>query len=351
MSITQVGRRRRLGAALALAAVATSTLSLSTPLTASAAPKTSESAAVRVLGTPASGLAWHSGAWTGGRFTTDTINRFGSWRGRPADVVTTYAPRDSYQSMMRDTWSISTWAGFTGRLNYGLAPLPDNGDGSLASIGAGQQDQVWRAIARNLRSAGRSDSIVRVAWEANLRDWRHQATMENAEQFKAAYRRIVTTMRAEAPGLVFEFGINCGTGLDGSRDRLAPLTKLYPGDDVVDLVGCDTYDWWTTQASHDGAWSRVLTPAHGPGIQDIADFARAHGKGASYAEWGLARHSNGGGGGDNPFYVEAMHRFFAANSDVVVFECYFDEPDAYIANSLFGTDQNPRAADRYARLW
>ena len=352
MPTTPARPARRLVAASAAAALAATALSLATPITAAAdSSKGSRSAATRILGTPRSGLDWHSGAWTGGRFTTGTINSFGSWRGRPADVVTTYAPRDSYQSIKDDEWSITTWNGFSGRLSYGLAPLPDNGEGSLRSIGAGQQDAVWREVARDLKSAGRGNSIIRVAWESNLRNWRHHATAANAREFKAAYRRIATTMRAEAPGLLFEFGINCGTGLTGSTDRLAPLTELYPGDDVVDLVGCDTYDWWDTQASNDAEWSRVLTPAHGPGIKDVADFARARGKGASYAEWGLARHSNGGGGGDNPYYVEAMHGFFEANRDVVAFECYFDEPAGYIANSLFGTSQNPRSADRYAELW
>ena len=310
-----------------------------------------ETAASRILGVPQSGLAWHSGAWVGGRFTTAELARFGAWRGRSADVVTTYSPRDSYRSLMENTWSIRTWAGFGGKLNYGLAPLPDNGEGSLGSIAAGHQDAVWRRVAHNLEAAGRGDSVVRVGWESNLRDWRWQATTGNAAEFRAAFRRIVTTMRAEAPGLTFEFGVACGSGLSGSTDRLAPLTAVYPGDDVVDLVGCDTYDWWNTHAADDASWSNVLTPAHGPGIADVAAFARAHGKGASYAEWGLATKGNGGGGGDNAYYIRAMHNFFAKNADVVVFECYFDEPASYIANSLYGTSQNPRASATYRDLW
>jgi hypothetical protein len=97
--------------------------------------------------------------------------------------------------------------------------------------------------------------------------------------------------------------------------------------------------------------SNVLRAPYGPGIQDVIDFARTHRKGASFAEWGLATPTNGNGGGDNPYYIEAMFQFFSNNKDVVAFECYFDEPAPYIGSSLYGTDLNPEASATYARLW
>jgi hypothetical protein len=255
--------------------------------------------------------------------------------------------------MTDQTWSISTWDGFAGKLNYALPLLPSSGEGSFESIAAGDQDVIWRRVAENLVAHDRGDSIVRVGWESNIRDWRWHVTTSNAEKFKAAFRRIVNVMRTEAPGLGFEFGVNCGSGLAGSSDRLAPLTMVYPGDDVVDLIGCDIYDWWTTHATNDAMWSsKVLRAPYGPGIQDITEFARTHRKGASFAEWGLAAPTNGnGGGGDNPYYIEAMFHFFSNNKDVVAFECYFDEPGPNMANSLYGTGQNPEASATYAKLW
>lgn len=309
-------------------------------------------AAARHLGATRSGLPWHSGAWPGGRFSEADIEAFGAWRGRPTDVVTTYAETSSFAAMKDDTWPIETWRGFEGKLSYGLPLLPADGAGSLATIAAGEQDAVWRGIASNLQRLGRGDSIVRVGYESNLPDFRHQVTTTNVPTYKAAYRRIVKIMRAEAPQLIFEFGVNCGSALQGSSDRLAPLSEVYPGDDVVDLVGCDTYDWWTTHAAGPETWADVLRPRSGPGVQDVVDFARARDRGASFGEWGLARRQGGNnGGGDNPYYIEAMHRFFRANADVVAFECYFDEPDPYIANSLFTKGQNPKASARYAQLW
>jgi len=242
----------------------------------------SESAALRILGPTRSGLPWHSGAWTGGRYTAEDQRRFGTWRGRPTDIATTYVEPASFAAMAKNTWSITTWDGFEGRLNYGLRLLPLDGSGSLATIASGKQDWVWNQIARNLRDSGRGNSIVRIAWESNLKIWRHHATRASADTWKRAFRRVALTMRRQAPDLKFEFGVNCGSGLSGSADRLAPLALTYPGDDVVDLVGCDTFDWWVTHADSDGSWSRVLHPSYGPGIQDVVDFARAHRKGASF---------------------------------------------------------------------
>ncbi len=340
---------RKLDALVPTAAPPSPTSSKPTPRPTQ--PPTS-SAALRLLGPTRSGLPWHSGGWTGNRFDANSIDGFGAWRGRPADAVTTYGYRESYAKLTDNEWPITTWAGFKGRLNYGLPMLPDNGEGSLASIGRGDQDRVWRGVAQDLKKHGRGDSIVRVGWESNLQSQRWHATAASAGQWKTAFRRIVTTMRAEAPGLRFEFGVNCGSNLPGSADRLAPLTKVYPGDDVVDIIGCDSYDWWSTHAGNDAQWAKAIAPAGGPGVADVVTFARAHGKGAGFGEWGLAKPHNGNGaGGDNPYFINAMYDFFSANRDVVAFECYFDEPSDYLRSSLWGQGQNPKAAKVYAARW
>ena len=320
------------------------------PGTASAISATS--AATRILGPTRSGLAWHSGAWVGSRLNTSGINSFGAWRGRPADVVMAFPRRDSYSAMISDSWSYRTWDGFPGRLSYSLAILPKDGAGSLSTIAAGNQDYVWRAIARNLRSSGRGNSIIRMGWEQNIQDWRWYTNASSAAKYRSAFRRVVQVMRTEAPDLKFDFVVNCGSDLDGSSDRLAPLKLVYPGDDVVDLVGCDAYDWWALHVTSDANLGRLLHPTNGPGLQDIVDFARAHGKGASFPEWGLAaRQGSNNAGGDNPYFISAMHRFLTQNRDVVAYECYFDHPYTALGSSLQIGGKNPNAAATYVRLW
>lgn len=187
-----------------------------------------------------------------------------------------------------------------------------------------------------------------MGWEYNLDGWPWYTNSGNVDTFKTAFRRVVGIMRAEAPGLKFEFGLNCASGLNGSGDRLASLTEGYPGDEYVDLVGCDKYSWWGETGAN---FDKVLRSDRGPGVQDVVDFARAHGKGASFGEWGLAANHNGGGSGDDPAFIQGMWDFFQANRDVVVMEAYFDEPDSYIESSLYRNGQNPNAGARYRSLW
>lgn len=302
------------------------------------------------LGATRSGLPWHSGVWVGGRFTPAGLEAFETMRGRKVDLVTTYGYAESPDQLSGDEWPITTWDGFRGRLNYGL-PLAFRDGAGMDAVAAGRVDEHYRGVARSLVKHGRSDSVVRAGWEFNYQAWPWGTNSKNVDTFKKAFRRAVTVMRAEAPQLRFEFGINCGDGLAGASDRLAPLTMGYPGDDVVDIVGCDTYDRWSGHAADKASWQRVLRGEQGPGIEDVTDFARRHRKRAGFGEWGLAK-SDGknNGGGDNPFYVSAMYRFFEQNSDVIAFECYFDEADEEMANSLV-LNQMPRSREAYAARW
>lgn len=307
--------------------------------------------AQRLLGTPRSGGAWFSGVWTGGMSITGArADEFGAWRGTPVDAATTYPATATWESISDSTWHISTFDGFEGVLVYGLPMLPSDGTGSFETIAAGEHDAVYRKVAQDLVDHGRGRSIVRVGFEANG-DWFPWNTRaKDAESFKAAYRHIAGVLKAVAPELVLDFDVACGTKMRGQKDRMDTLTKLYPGDDVVDLIGCDTYDWYNTTTTNEASWARTKKPKAAVGIQDVADFARAHGKGLTFPEWGLAD-PKAGGAGDNPYFIAKMRSFFEANSDILVLESYFNEPEGDIANSIFSPEQAPRSAAEYARLW
>jgi len=304
-----------------------------------------------LLGTPPSQGAWFSGIWAGGGTAgTGRVDSFGAWRGTLVDAATVYPEAAGWQQIHDSHWHITTFDGFDGTLTYGLPMLPDKGEGDLGSIVAGTHDWVYKKVARDLVKAKRGRSIVRIGWEANGDWFRWAASADSATQFVAAYRHIAAVLRSVAPDLVIDFDIACGTVLRGQGDRLDALTKLYPGDDVVDLVGCDTYDWYHTKAFDEQSWLSSLQPADAVGIQDVANFARAHGKGLSVPEWGLASPREGGEG-DNPFYLARMRLFFVANSDILVVENYFSEPTTSIANSIWEPDQNPRSSAVYVQLW
>ena len=142
--------------------------------------------------------------------------------------------------------SVSTYAKFDGTLVYGLPMLPEKGSGDFGSIVNGEHDWVYHKIAGDLVTEGRGRSIVRIGWEANGDWFRWNATARTAREYVAAFRHIVDVLHSVAPDLVIDFDISCGVPLRGQKNRLAALTELYPGDDAVDIVGCDTYDWYYT---------------------------------------------------------------------------------------------------------
>jgi hypothetical protein len=303
------------------------------------------------LGPPTSGGQWHSGIWAGGGVAqTKRVKAFGTWRGAPSDAATQYPERSTWQSIHDSHWHVATYATFDGTLVYGLPMLPEKGNGTFGSIVSGDHDWVYRKVARDLVMEGHGRSVVRIGWEANGNWFPWGATAKTAAQYVRAYRHIVGVLKSVAPHLVIDFDISCGVPLRGQNDRLAALTELYPGDDVVDLVGCDTYDWHNTKAQNEVSWRAAMRPDDEVGIADVADFARAHGKGLSIPEWGLASRVDGGLG-DNPFYISKMRSFFEANADVLVLESYFSEPETSLKNSIWDPDQNPRSSEAYARLW
>ncbi|GAB76822.1 hypothetical protein SAMN05421595_1957 [Austwickia chelonae] len=305
----------------------------------------------RLLGPSRSGKPWFSGAWVaGGTWGPQRAEEWGTFRGSPNDATVSYSHKESFARIAESDWNVSVFNGFPGKLVYGLSLLPQDGTGSLSTVARGDHDHIWRAQARVLLAHGRGDAVVRIGWEANGDWWPWQATVSTAPAYRAAFARVSRTLKSVAPKLLVDFGIGCGAGIPGQRSRLDALTVLYPGDDVVDLVGCDTYDWWNTRSTDEASFARTIRPAQAPGIADVADFARAHRKGMSVPEWGTADVSRQGAG-DNPFYIRKMYEWFMANSDVLVLECFFNEPGPGVSNSLWSPVQMPRASAEYARLF
>lgn len=300
------------------------------------------------LGPSRSGLPWLSGVRPPGTQGMASVREFEAFRGSPLDAVLTYGRQDSYQALATETWPVTGFNGFEGRLVYSLPLIPWDRSNTLENIARGDQDWVWQAVAEQLRDNNRGDTIIRVGWEFNIPEapWFTQA--HQADAWKGAFRRVVTQMRPIIPNAKFEFGFNCGNGMTGSNDRLAPLTLGYPGDDVVDLVGCDGYDWWQTGAANEAEFQQALRPRWSTGFGDVADFARAHGKLISFGEWGLTSDVEHGHG-DNPFYLRRMHQWFTENADILAVECYFDDPQS-LGNSL-AWGQLPNAAATYRELW
>jgi beta-mannanase len=105
-----------------------------------------------------------------------------------------------------------------------------------------------------------------------------------------------------------------------SAEQYAP--KWYPGDQWVDNVGADAYNWFTCGHNATGHYKE---------LKEIGDpvlaFARAHGKQASFPEF--ASHANGNRGQ----WLQNAHSYFAQNLDVLTAAFYFNRPGTNPANA------------------
>ena len=316
------------------------------PATAAPAVLTATEPTFNLRKDPTAKRRYLSGIWLGG-FTPQPLARFGAWRGAPVETATSYTSYESWD-VMRDDWTIKAMAGFEGTLIFGVPVLPaKGGNSSLAAVADGKHDDTWRQIVANLQKNGRADTLVRVAPEANGSRWSSWgADAKTAEDYKAAFRRVVAVMRAAEPKLRFVFDISCGAEVVGDTNRMAPLERLYPGDDVVDVVGCDVYD--ENEMRFDGIPEHLGGTEKGPNVGEVLDFAKRHGKPMAIPEWGLHQQL---GPGDHPEFIETMRAFLDKHAEDILFENYFSESGTDLGSGIFEKDQNPRSAQKYRELW
>ena len=143
----------------------------------------------------------------------------------------------------------------------------------------------------------------------------------SAKEFVAAWRRVVTIFRQQGVKNVewtwqmtaYSFKVKAGD------PRAA--AKWYPGDAYVDNIGADAYNWFSCGHGN-GRWND-LSVLGDPAL----DFARAHGKKASFPEF--ASHANG----KRVEWLRNAQEYFDDNQDVLTAAFYFNRPPTVKANS------------------
>ncbi|HET9376541.1 MAG TPA: glycosyl hydrolase [Chthoniobacterales bacterium] len=124
------------------------------------------------------------------------------------------------------------------------------------SISAGKYDSYLRRFARESRQFGKP-YLIRFAHEMNLARYHWGGSAQefgpdSAEKYRAMFRHVVGVFRAQkANGVRWVFCPNADSEPAMPWNQIAPY---YPGNDVVDIVGLDGYNWGTTQTRAANGW-------------------------------------------------------------------------------------------------
>lgn len=284
--------------------------------------------------------SWPSGAYLGTYGNRTVADKFAAYRGRDLAIVSVFLERSTWEALRHDTWGVEQYAEFPGRLSIAVPLIPTNESTSLGAIANGSHDDDFVQVARNLVAHNRGDADIRLGWEFNG-DWYGWSAWD-PQAFVAAYRRVAKIFRRESSAFTLDWNGNAVESASGHD----PFEKSYPGDDVVDIVGVDAYDWANYRITDSGSFARWRDLPHG--IAAWLSFARAHRKPLAVPEWGVVGGADGQG--DNPAYVQGMYEFFRQNHADVAYEAYFNQ-QASLANSLIDPVQMPASSRVYAELW
>jgi len=264
-----------------------------------------------------------------GTDSPDGLVSFGTYTGTNPTYATDYLDKTDGWPAMDGASIAAGWSGTGYRLVLGVPILP--GTGTLAAGAAGDYNQYFTTLARNLVSDGESDAILRLGWEFNgsWYPW-YVSDATDAANFVRYWQQIVTTMRAVS-GQHFKFLWNA------SADTATSYTpaQAYPGNAYVDYVGTDVYDeFWGSPFTPAASWSNQLSQQWG--LDWLASFAAANDKPIGIPEWSVSIRSDGHGLGDDPAFVDNIAAWFVAHG--VAFDDIFSFDSGDSMNDI--TDGN-----------
>jgi hypothetical protein len=296
------------------------------------------------IGTPViSGLAWRSGS-TGGGFPC-----LADMRARALDALVQFLAPPSFDEMVKST---AGWLRLSAKkaplLVVSMALLPSNNKGQFAQCAAGAFDGYFRQIGANLQATGAQGVDVRLGWEANIGSRVHPWGVDSPDQVPAyvqCWRHAATALKAGGPAISVEW-----TNAKKTQNRALHVLAMYPGDDVVDVVGAHYYDTGPLKSTQ-AVWDQYYTATYngGPwGIGTWLAFAQSRGKKLAVGEWGVWANGTNTAP-DDPVYVDNMYRFFKANAASIAYESYFNAmADQHL---LCPTTRFPNAAAMYKADW
>ncbi|HMR29424.1 MAG TPA: glycosyl hydrolase [Geminicoccaceae bacterium] len=286
-----------------------------------------------------SGLPWKSGmqCFTGA---------FESYRGRAVDIHSLYLGRSSWSGVIGNLGgsSVARSAALPGEVAIALSMLMQGQ--SFGDCNAGRLDGTFKDIGKKLKADNLAEAIVRLGWEANGTSYAWSIRSQG-EAYKSCFKRLVGILRKEAPKIRIEWSMRKDNGAS------VGVHQLYPGNDVVDIIGTSFYDRYPStnnQSQWDSAYRE--TKQGGPkGIGTWLDFAKSKGKKLALAEWAVSD-GQPSSSRDNAFFVEKVWQFLKSNSSAIAYEAYFNCVNTGAGiYMIYPEKNNPQASAKYRQLW
>ena len=282
------------------------------------------------------------GAFLGSTESDTSLAEFSAWLGGARiQVGHTYLPGNDWADIEGSPALLGPWAAWRARaadrlLVVGVPMLPDN-EGRVSDdqvrllLGRGADgrfDAHFRTLARRLVELGAPDAVLTLGWEMNGSTYTGRCGPDPAT-WKQYWRQIVHAMRT-VPGQRLRFEFAPTRGADAH-----PWPDCYPGDDVTDVIGMDSYDM---AGSDPGRTAPFSSYVHEPyGLLAQVRFAAAHHKPVSYPEWGMYDR------GDDPEFVRRMLAW--ADTHDTLYQTVTD----YCPHGVWRCDRNPAASAVYRR--
>jgi hypothetical protein len=263
-----------------------------------------------------------------------TLQAWEKWlRQEPSSVMgIDFYAQSTWEDFRKLSWVPGIWKRLNPARNVVWSiPLTVKGT-SLAEVADGVHDAEFEAAARVISEA-QPRAIVRLGWEMNLGSMAWFAGDHEADYIKA-FRRVVGIFRRYSADFKYDW-------CPGWGPQDSPADLAYPGDDVVDYIGLDVYDF-KYDGSREQRWNTFYLNAPF-GLAWHRDFATQHGKHMSYPEWGV------GNFGDNPFFVQQMHDWFVKNEKNIVYAAYFDVDGLW--PTQIDNDRLPQSQRLFRRLF
>jgi hypothetical protein len=183
---------------------------------------------------------------------------------------------------------------------------------------------TWRQVAAAQPGSTLYNDIVRWARDIKARPgtvmiaYHHEpeagtsTSYGSATDFKDAYRRVVTIFHDQGvTNVEWTLQMTAYSFKVKSSDRRA-AANWYPGDAYVDNVGADGYNWADCTGGGD-PW--VSMASFG---DPLVAFAKAHGKKASFPEFGAAPDSR------REQWLRDAHQYLVSHKDVMSAAFYFN---------------------------